>query len=225
MRRRSSQLVRFALSALLLSALAQPARADSFLTSVSTGSKTATRVAPAPYTGTVYSPRQVKGVANRALSVIKNTKNLAIGLDVIQRVDSMAMDNPKVGTKFRLGLAKLARSGDPKFSMLRGVNLVQRRPDSRRGITYVRKAAKALPKNSAAQLLAGLSVAQRDGFGSQFGQWEKRTPLKREAAKYINKAEALEKATHHPRPLVREGIKQAKEYAGYYEGFNGLLKK
>ena len=224
MRTRSFHLARFALSALLLAALAQPARADSFLTSVSTGSKTAARVAPAPYTGTVYSSRQVKGVAARGLSVIKNTKNLAIGLDVIQRVDSVAMDNPKVGTQFRLGLAKLARSGDPKYNMLRGVNLVRRNPDSRRGITYVRKAAKALPENSAAQLLAGLSVAQLDSFGGKFGQWEKKTPLKREAAKYMNKAQSLEQATKHPRPLVREGIKQAKEYAGYYEGFNGLLK-
>ena len=225
MRTRSFHLARFALSALLLAALAQPARADSFLTSVSTGSKTAARVAPAPYNGTVYSQRQAKGVAARGLSVIKNTKNLAIGLDVIQRVDSVAMDNPKVGTQFRLGLAKLARSGDPKYNLLRGVNLVRRNPDSRRGITYVRKAAKALPENSAAQLIAGLSVAQRDSFGKSFGhKWEKQTPLKREAAKYMNKAQALEQATKHPRPLVREGIKQAKEYAGYYDGFNGLLK-
>ena len=104
-----SRLARTALCALVLSALAQPALADSFLTSVSTGSKTAARVAPAPYGGGSYNPAQVRGVANRALSTIKNTRNIAIGLDVIQRVDSVAMNNPAVASKFRLGLAKLAR--------------------------------------------------------------------------------------------------------------------
>jgi hypothetical protein len=221
----SRKLVRLALVSALVLGLAQTALADSFLTSVSTGSKTAARVGPAPYTGGVYSPRQVKNIVSKALSTIKNTRNLAIGLDVIQRVDSVAMDSPAVAKQFRLGLAKLARGGDPKYQLLRGVNLVLRRPESRWGISHVRKAVKALPGNSAAQLLAGLSVAQRDAFAEKFGfKWEKRTPLKREAAKYINQAGQLESQTKHPRPLVREGLKQAKDYAGYYEGYNGLLK-
>ena len=206
-------------------ALLGHARADSFLTSVSTGSKTATRVAPKPYTGQSYSPRQVRYTASKALSTIKHTRNLAIGLDVIQRVDSVAMDHPKVGTNFRLGLAKLSRNGDPKINLLRGVNLVMRNPDSRRGIARVRQAAKALPKNSAAQLLAGLSVAQREAFSPRFGhQWEKQTRLKKEAARYLEKASQLEQGTRHPRPLVRQGLKEAKDYARYYEGYSGLIK-
>jgi len=214
----------FFVYAAMLASLALPAQADSFLTSVSTGSKTAARVAPAPYTGASHRARQVKGVAARALSTIQNTRNLAIGLDVIQRVDSVAMDQPQVGTKFRRGLARLSRGGDAKMNMLRGANLMMRNPDSRRGVTYVRKGAKALPGNSAAQLLAGLTVAQRDSFGSKFGKWEQRTPLKKEAARYINQAQLLEQTARHPRPLVREGLRQAKDYAGYYEGFAGLLK-
>jgi hypothetical protein len=203
-----------------------PVSADSFMTSVSTGSKTANRVAPKPYTGNAVSPRMAKGVAGRALSTIKHTKNIAIGMEVIRRVDSVAMDHPGVGNKFRLGMAKLARTGNPKFQLLRGMNLVMRNPDSRRGAAAVRKAAKgALAGNSAAQLAAGLTVAQRDAFSPKFGhKWEKKTRLKKEAASYINKAQALEAQTKHPRPLVREGIKQAKEYAGYYEGYNGLIK-
>lgn len=221
----SRKLVRLALVSALVLGLAQTALADSFLTSVSTGSKTAARVGPAPYTGNVYSPRQVKNIVSKALSTIKNTRNLAIGLDVIQRVDSVAMDSPAVAKQFRLGLAKLARGGDPKYQLLRGVNLVLRRPESRWGISHVRKAVKALPGNSAAQLLAGLSVAQRDAFAEKFGfKWEQVTPLKREAAKYINAAGQLESQTKHPRPLVREGLKQAKDYAGYYGGYNSLLK-
>ncbi len=220
----SRHLLRFALTALLVAGLSQTARADSFLTSTSTHSKTAARVAPKAYTGHAYTARQIKHVTRRALSTIRRTKNLAIALDVVQRVNSVAMNHPKVGKQFSMGLAKLARSGDPKFSLIRGMNLVLNNPSSRRGVTYVRKAAKALSKNSAAQLLAGLTVAQRDGFGGQFGQWEKRTPLKIEAARHINKAQAIEKTARHPRPLVKTAIKEAKEYAGYYNGFRGLLK-
>lgn len=202
-----------------------PVNADSFLTSVSTGSKTANRVAPKPYTGNAVSPKMARGAASRALSTIKHTKNIAIGMEVIRRVDSVAMDHPGVGNKFRLGMAKLARTGNPKFQLLRGMNLVMRNPDSRRGATAVRKAAKSLSGNSAAQLAAGLTIAQRDAFSPKFGhKWEQKTRLKKEASNYINQAQALEAKTKHPRPLVREGIKQAKEYAGYYEGYSGLIK-
>jgi len=212
-----------ALATLIISALATSASADSFLTSVGTGSKTAARVAPQPYSGQPASWRQARSVARRALNTIQRTRNVAIGLDVIQRVDSVAMDHPLVGQHFRLGLAKLARTGDPKFQLLRGTNLVMRNPDSRRGISAVRKAARQLPTDSAAQLVAGLSVAQRDSFGTKFREWDKQTPLKREAAGYLNTAQQIER-TKSRRPLVREGIKQAKDYAGYYQGFKGLIK-
>jgi hypothetical protein len=221
----TSKVMALAIGALMIAAAAAtPAQADSFLTSVGTNSKTAARVAPKPYTGQAISAKQARGVARRALTTIRNTKNIAIGLDVIRRVDSVSMDHAKVGQNFRLGLAKLARGNNPKLQLLRGVNLVMRNADSRRGISYVRKSAKKLPGNSAAQLAAGLSVAQRDSFGSKFGKWEHKTPLKREAARYLNKAQQLEQGARHKRPLVREGLKQAKDYAGYYEGFNGLLK-
>ena len=92
-------------------------------------------------------------------------------------------------------------------------------------IYFSRKAAKTLSKNSAAQLLTALTVAQRDAFASKFGnRWDKQTPLKREAAKHLNKAQTLENKTSHPRPRVRKAIQEAKEYAGYYDGYAGLLK-
>jgi hypothetical protein len=221
---RTSKIAAMMVAVLVTAALVRPAVADSFQTSVATNSRTAARVAPEPYTGGVIGARQAMGVAKRALGVVRGTRNLAIGHDVNRRVDSVAMDHPKVGNQYRLGLAKLARSNDPKYQLLRGANLVLRNADSRRGITYVRKAAKRLPNNSAAQLVAGLAVAQRDAFSPKFGQWDKRTPLKREAARYINRAQQLEAQAKHPRPLVREGIRQAKEYAGYYGGYKGLIK-
>jgi hypothetical protein len=219
------------LAAVLSFSLISTASADSFLTSVSTNSKTAAKVGPAPYTGSVYSPKTAN-IAAKALRVIRTTKNLAIALDVLQRVDSVAMDNSAVGREFRLGLAKLSRSGDPKMQLLRGVNLLMSREvnlkgeSSVRAISYVRDAASRLPKDSAAQLLASLSVAQRDAFGLQGGaeKWEKRTPLKTEAAKLLAKAQKIEAKTDHPRPLVREGLRQAKDYFPLYEGYKGLLK-
>lgn len=232
-----------ALAILLAFALGRPAAADSFLTSVSTGSKTAARVGPAPY-GASYAP--VKGnIATRALTTIKSTRNVAIGLDVIQRVDSAAMSDPTIAKEFRRGLAKLARSGDPVFQVLRGVNLVMQNPSSRRGIAAVRRAAEKLPYDSAAQLVAGLAVAQRDAFtgvGSgglapdRGDRWDTRTPLKKESAGYLNRARSLEKGAAHPRPLVREGLRQAtverqpyapkaKGYFGLYKGYNGLIRR
>jgi hypothetical protein len=205
--------------------------ADSFLTSVSTSSKTAAKVGPAPYTGTVYSVKSAN-IAARALRVIRTTRNLAIAFDVLQRVDSVAMDNAQVGRQLRLGLARLSRSGDPKMQLLRGVNLLLSRETtltgaaSQRAIAYVRDAAARLPGDSAAQLLAALSVAQRDAFGLSGGaeKWEKRTPLKREAAGLLANAQQLEARTRHPRALVREGLRQAREYFPLYEGYKGLLK-
>lgn len=201
------------------------ARADSFLTSVGTSSKTAARVGPNPYQGNGYTKKQAMSMARRGLTTIKHAKNAAIGFDVVRRVDGAAMYHPEAGELFRKGLAKLARKGDPRIQVLRGANLVRRNPSSRWGITKVRQAAKAAPNNSAVQLVAGLAVAQRDAFNPKLGhKWEKRTPLKREAAQYINQAQQLEKQTHHPRPLVREGLRQAKQYIGYYGGYQGLVK-
>jgi hypothetical protein len=217
---RIHSLGRILVASALTLAVAGQARADSFLTSVSTGSKTAARVAPAPYTGSVTPVKS--GVAARALNVIKQTRNAAIGLDVIQRVDSVAMDNPAVGKAFRLGLAKLARGGDPVFTLLRGTNLVMRSPKSDRAAAAVRKAARELPNDSAAQLVAGLTIAQREAFGR--GNWDKPSRLTREAAKMVNAATSIEAKTTHPRPLVREGLKQAKEYMPLYGAYKDALK-
>jgi len=215
-------LARIGTTLALILGLASSASADSFLTSVSTKSKTAARVAPEPYTGSTI---QAKNVVPRALQTIKSTRNAAIGLDVIQRVDGQAMDNPKLAGSFGRGLAKLSRSGDPVYTVLRGANLARRNPDSDRAAAMVRKAARQAPNDSAVQLVAGLALAQREAFGKDGGaQWETATKGKREAAKLINKAQELEAKTIHPRPLVREGIKEAKEYAGYYAGYNGLIK-
>jgi hypothetical protein len=220
---RLNTLARVVLCSALALVLARPAFADSFLTSVSTGSKTAGRVGPAAYTGNVTSARIANGAARRALQVIKSTRNVAVGLDAIQRVDSLSMDSFAVAKELRLGLAKLARStGDARIQVLRAANLTLRKPESRYAATMLRKAVGALPSDSAAQLVAGLSIAQRDSFG--FGNWDKAKRLTKEAAGYLNKATALEASTKHPRPLVREGLKQAKEYASYYGSFNGLLK-
>jgi hypothetical protein len=214
---------RIALVSALALSLASPAFADSFLTSVSTGSKTAARVAPPAYTGSAANERQARGAARRAIQTIKATRNVAIGLDVLQRIDSLAMDRPEIATSFRLGLAKLARTtGDPRVQVLRAANLALRKPESRYAATMLRKAVATLPADSAAQLVAGLTIAQRDTFG--FGNWDKPSRLAKEAAGYLNKATALEAKTSHPRPLVREGLKQAKDYANYYGSFNGLLK-
>jgi hypothetical protein len=210
------------LASLALS-LSSPALADSFLTSVSTGSKTAARVGPAAYSGTAAPLAQAQGAARRALQVIRTTRNVAIGLDALQRVDSIAMDHPAAAKELRRGLARLAReSGDPRVQLLRAANLALRRPESNYAATMLRKAVAALPADSAAQLVAGLSIAQRDAFG--FNNWDKPSRLAREAAGFLNKATALEAKTSHPRPLVREGLKQAKEYAAYYGAYNGLLK-
>ena len=219
---RISSLARIAVASALALAVAGPARADSFLPSVSTRSKTAARVAPAPYTGMATPGTSTAGVAARAISVIKQTRNVAIGLDVIQRVDSVAMDNPAVGKAFRLGLARLARTGDPVFTLLRGTNLAMRSPKSDRAAAAVRKGARALPNDSAAQLVAGLTLAQREAFGR--GNWDKPSRLTREAAKLVNAASALEASTSHPRPLVREGLKQARDYMPMYGAYAGALK-
>lgn len=204
-------------------------QADSFLTSVSTKSKTAARLGPGAnyqaYNNSTINPRMIKNLASRALRTIRATKNMAIAFEVLRIMDSISRNNPKVGSQFRLGLAKLAKTGDPKFRLLRGVNLIMRRPGSDRGIAYVRQAAREMPGNSAAQLLTALSVAQRDGFAAKFGSaWEKPTRLKKESARHLNNAQQLEQKTNHPRPLVRTGIQEAKQYMGYYEGFNGLIK-
>jgi len=84
--------------------------------------------------------------------------------------------------------------------------------DSDWGIRQVREAVRALPSDSAAQLYAGLAVAQRDAFSQKFARkgrggaqatWDRVTPLKREAAARINNAQRLEGNAKHPRPLVR----------------------
>jgi hypothetical protein len=217
------------LTAALTLTLAGTALADSFLTSVSTGSKTAAKVAGPAYTGAAYDAKAVEKVAQKALTVIKRSGNLAVALDVLQRVDSVAMDNPAVGREFRLGLAKLARSGDAKMKLLQGVNLLMAREpqlkgaSSDHGIALVRAAVRQLPKDSAAHLLAGLSIAQRDAFG--LGKnWDKKTSLKVEAAKQINKAQRIEARTNHPRPLVRTALRENQKYMPLYKGYKGLLK-
>lgn len=200
------------------------ASADSFLTSVATKSRTAARTGGGPaYRGRSFTPKQAQRIAKAGLRIIKGTKNIAIAHDVLRRVDSATMSHPSVQRAFGRGLAKLAKTGDARLQLIHGANLVMQNAGSNKGVSAVRKAVDKLSGNSAAHLVAGLTIAQRDSFGSKFGQWEKVTALKREAAAHLNAADLIERKTSHPRKLVRTGVKEAKAYGALYDGLKRLL--
>lgn len=222
-------ITRYATTLALVCGLTWPAYADSPLTSVETNSKTAARVGASPYAGHVASPDQAKKTVAKGLQVIKQTKgNAAIGLGVIQRVDGADMDNPGTTAALKRGLIKLQRqTKDPaekaRYGLLRGTATIMRDTNNKYAARQVNKAARTLPRASDVQLVAGVVSAQRAAFGKT-SNWDKPTPLWKQSAQRINKAQRIEATTDHPRPLVRHGVSSAKDYLGGYGGFSAAQK-
>jgi hypothetical protein len=204
---------------------ASAAHADSPLTSVSTGSKTAARLGVSAYTGTPASVAASTSAVKRALRIIEQTRgNAAVGLDAIQRIDSLNMDSPGKSDDLRRGLSALMRSTKDRseklrYGLLRGTLTLMRNANDAYGVRQVNAAVKALPGASDVQLVGGLVAAQRASFGSTPASWDQPTARWHEAALRIARAEELEQRAQHPRALVTAGLKSAHEYLGLYAGF------
>ena len=121
-------MMRSVVAALALSFSMVPAlvHADSFMTSISAGSKTAAKIGPAPYTGNVNPPGTGMHTVRAALKLMKSTQSAAIRMDAVRVVDGVAMSDPNAGEQFARGLSRLAQSGKPGDKFIRSDNQLMR---------------------------------------------------------------------------------------------------
>ena len=196
------------------------AHADSFMTSIGYGSKKAAKIGPAPYSGSPMAPDRAQKMVRKATRLALGG-DVAIAMDVARMVDSAAMDYPVVDVSFEQGLAAAAARGDAKAKFMSGYQKMFRFPNDDAAAHRIRTVAREQPNDSAIQLGAFQAIAQRAFFGGESKAGQER--LFHEAAGYLKRAEALE-ATVSSRPMVREGLKQAKDYAALYPELVDALK-